>query len=120
MAVGLDLFISFLLLLFPLFGWVLSLAYFITRDALPWFDGQSVGKHFFGLRVVNKGSLEAITNNYKQSIIRSVVFLTPVLNLYDIYIYLTKGERLADKWSETTVIKDRYFIPSSDSKGRDI
>lgn len=112
-AVILDLCVSGLLFLFPLLGWFWGILYFLLKDAFPFLKGQSIGKHFWGLRVVQKGSLTPITGNYKATILRGVIFITPGLNLVDIYFYLTRGERLADKWSDTLVIKELYFISSN-------
>ncbi|MBN2164671.1 MAG: RDD family protein [Marinilabiliaceae bacterium] len=109
-ALMLDSISVFILSLFPLWGCFFGIAYFLLKDALPFLNGQSIGKYFMGLKVVNKESLTPITKDYKKSIIRGVVLLIPILNIIDIYRYLTIGERLADKWAETVVIKDRYFI----------
>ena len=112
-AVFVDLFIGALLFLFPLLGWLWGLLYFLLKDSLPFINGQSIGKQFFGLRVVQKGTLKPITGDYKKSILRGVVFITPILNLVDIFAYLTKGERIADSWTDTIVINERYFISSN-------
>lgn len=106
----LDILSALILSLFPLWGWLLGIAYLLTKDALPIFDGRSIGKYYMNLRIVNKGTIDSITNNYKKSIIRGIVMLTPILNLVDIYHYLISGERLADKWADTIVIRNIYYI----------
>ncbi|MFT3740137.1 MAG: hypothetical protein QM786_15420 [Breznakibacter sp.] len=118
-SVGLDLFIGISIMLFPLGGWIIGIAYVLLRDALPFLQGQSLGKHFFGLRVVTKHNLKPITGQYKRSIIRGAIILIPGLNLWDIYVYFTSGQRLADEWTQTMVIKERYHI-GTDTTGKEI
>ena len=114
-AFALDLFIAALMWLFPLGGPVLALAYLLIGDALPFLNGQSVGKQFFKLRVVVKGTLRPITRRYKRSFKRRITLLIPGLNLVDIFLYFTRGERTGDKWADTIVIEERYF--TSPDKG---
>lgn len=111
-SIGLDLFIASGLILFPGIGWLLSITYILMADALPFLQGQSLGKHFFGLRVVHQTNLKPITRRYKKSVIRGAVLLIPGLNLYDIYTYFSKGERIADTWAKTAVISERYNVRS--------
>ncbi len=112
-AFALDCFIAFLLFLFPLGGWILSLAYLLFRDALPFLNGQSAGKRFFQLRVVKKVSLRPITRNYKRSFKRSITLLVPIVNLVDIFMYFTRGGRAGDQWADTLVIDERYDTSSN-------
>jgi len=109
-SAGLDVFIASGLILFPLAGWLLSIGYILMRDSLPFLQGQSLGKHFFGLRVVQQSNLKPITRRYKTSMIRGGVMLVPGLNLYDAYIYFTTGSRVADQWAKTLVISERYNV----------
>lgn len=112
-AFALDCFIAFLLGLFPLGGWVLSVIYLLFRDAFPFLNGKSAGKSFFHLRVVKKRTLRPLTRSFKRSFKRSVTLLIPGLNLVDIYMYFTKGERIGDHWADTLVIDERYDTSSS-------
>jgi hypothetical protein len=116
-SVGLDLFIAFCITLFPLAGWAVAIAYILLRDSLPFLQGQSLGKHFFGLRVVRQQNLKPLTKFYKRSIIRGGVLLVPFLNFYDMYRYFTTGQRIADEWAQTLVIKERYNV--QDTTGKD-
>jgi hypothetical protein len=117
-SAGLDIFIASGLFLFPLAGWMLGVGYILVGDALPFLQGQSLGKHFFGLRVVHQNTLKPITRRYKKSMIRGAVMLIPGLNIYDAVIYFTKGERIADQWAGTTVISERYNVSSD--KGKEV
>lgn len=115
-SVSLDLFIAVSIMLFPLGGWAIGIAYVLLRDALPFLQGQSLGKHFFGLRVVTKHNLKPITKQYKRAVVRGAVLLIPILNIWDIYNYFTTGQRLADEWTQTLVIKERYHIGGDTGK----
>jgi hypothetical protein len=115
-SAGLDFFIAFCLTLFPLGGWAIAIAYILLRDSLPFLEGQSMGKHFFGLRVVRQQNLKPLTRFYKQSIIRSGISLVPGLNIFDFYRYVTTGTRIADEWAQTIVIKERYNIQDTNGK----
>lgn len=90
--------------MFPRVGWMFGLIYHLTRDSLPFLNGQSFGKKLMRLKVVRIPELLPLTGSPEKSVIRGVVFLIPLLNLIDIWHLLTKGQRLADKWAETTVI----------------
>ncbi|MFN4081986.1 MAG: RDD family protein, partial [Saprospiraceae bacterium] len=60
----------------PIIGLIAGLAYFFTRDALPFLDGQSIGKKAMKIRVVTEDG-QHLTNNWGPAIIRSIVFLIP-------------------------------------------
>jgi uncharacterized RDD family membrane protein YckC len=105
-AFALDLFIFLGLSMFPAFGWVLAIAYMLLRESLPFLQGQSIGKRYFKLRAVTSTTGKPLTRRYKRSIIRGGVTLIPILNLIDAYHYFKHGERLADKWAHTVVIKE--------------
>ncbi|MBN2743339.1 MAG: hypothetical protein JXR39_05545 [Marinilabiliaceae bacterium] len=111
-AFALDLLISFLLWLFPIGGWVLSVGYMLLRDSLPFLAGKSAGKRFFHLRVAQRGNLKPITGRYLLSAKRNLTILVPGLNLYDIYSYFIHGDRLGDQWAVTLVIDERYDMSS--------
>jgi hypothetical protein len=105
-AFALDFFIFLGLSMFPAFGWILAILYMLLRDSLPFLQGQSIGKRYFKLRAVTSTTGKPLTRRYKRSIIRGSVILIPILNLIDAYHYFKNGERLADKWAHTVVIKE--------------
>jgi uncharacterized RDD family membrane protein YckC len=89
----------------PIAGWIASVAYFLTRDSLPFLDGQSVGKKAMGLRAVTEDG-QPLTNNWGPSVIRNIVLYIPLFILVEIVILFTneKGLRLGDQWAKTKVI----------------
>ncbi len=66
------------------FSWpVVFLGCFLVKDAL--FEGKGIGKNFLGIQVVDSGNAGIIS--YKQSIIRNLVLVFPLL-IYDVVIPL--------------------------------
>ena len=90
--------------MFPRIGWMFGIIYHLTRDALPFLNGQSFGKKLMHLKAVTNPGQMSLTSSPEKSVIRGIVFLIPILNLIDIWVLFTKGYRLADKWAETTVM----------------
>lgn len=89
----------------PVAGWIAAVAYGLTRDSLPFLDGQSVGKKAMGLRAVAEDGTP-LTNNWGPGIIRNIVLWIPFFPLVELIILLTneKGLRLGDQWAKTKVI----------------
>ncbi len=90
----------------PILGWIVILAYLLTRDALPFLDGQSIGKKLLGLRAVDENGA-ALTGNYGPSVVRNVVLLIPFFPLVELIVLLTNAEtlRLGDQWGKTRVVR---------------
>ena len=128
-AKGIDLFIvlSFSIWLYPL-GLILGIVYMAVSDGLG--QGQSVGKKFMGFAV--KSLEDGAPCSYKQSIIRNLPFLLPLilaivpfwgwilggilgialvgLELYLLY-NLDSGHRLGDVMADTSVMaNDDNFV----------
>jgi uncharacterized RDD family membrane protein YckC len=93
--------ISFL----PIDGWIAGIGYGLTRDSLPFLDGQSVGKKAMGLRAVTEDG-QPLTNNWGPGIIRNIVLWIPLFPLVELIVLLTnqQGLRLGDQWAKTKVI----------------
>ncbi len=90
----------------PYVGWLLGLGYFFTKDALPFLDGQSIGKKAMKLRVVNAETGEPITEDYQSSVIRALSLAIPVFGIVDALMVLgSERLRFGDKWAKTKVIK---------------
>jgi len=89
----------------PIAGWIAAIAYGLTRDALPFLDGQSVGKKAMGLRAVSEDG-QPLTNNWGPSIIRNIVLWIPLFPIVELIVMLTNenGLRLGDQWGKTRVI----------------
>lgn len=103
-AFAIDVIICLTLTIFPTVGWVLGLAYFMCKDALPFTNSSSLGKIIYGLKAVNINTEERLT--LEKSIIRSIILIVPILNIFDIYHFLKTGVRLADKWTESKVVSE--------------
>jgi uncharacterized RDD family membrane protein YckC len=89
----------------PVLGWIAIIAYLLTRDALPFLDGQSIGKRLVGIRAVDENGA-ALTGNYGASVIRNVVLIIPFFPLIELIVLLTNVEtrRLGDQWGKTRVV----------------
>lgn len=115
LLVGLGITIGLSLLL-P--GFALRIAhlagvgYFVTRDSLPFLDGQSVGKKAMKLKVTTQEGV-SLVRNWKVSLIRNGILLIPFFALLEVYILLSReggvdrGLRLGDEWAKTRVSVDR-------------
>ena len=86
-----------------------GMAYFVTRDSLPFLDGQSVGKKAMKLKVTTLDG-SSISENWTAALIRNGVLLIPFFFLVEMFILLTResgvdrGRRLGDEWAKTRVI----------------
>lgn len=100
-----DAVITGALCIVPLVGWIVGIAYYLTRDALPFLDGQSVGKKAMKLRAVTEDG-QPLTNNWGPALIRNVVLLIPFFPLVELIVMLTNPgkRRLGDQWAKTKVI----------------
>lgn len=92
-----------------LFGILVGSAYFVLRDAIPFLDGQSVGKKAMNLRAVTLDG-RPLTGLWEPSLIRNgILFLVP-FPLIELFVLLTRedkperGRRLGDEWAKTKVI----------------
>ncbi|GAO30966.1 hypothetical protein JCM15548_13291 [Geofilum rubicundum JCM 15548] len=68
------------------------------------------------IKVIALPQKTSLTRYPEKSIIRGLVMMIPILNIIDIWYFLTKGYRLADKWAETTVVR---HVKDDDSEGMD-
>ena len=98
---------------FPRIGWVIGLLYHLTRDSLPFLNGQSFGKYLMHIQVITLDQQESLVNTPQKSVIRGVVMLIPILNIIDVWYLFAKGYRLADKWAETAVVP--YSEPEAEN-----
>ena len=93
-------------------GWslsyLISTAYILVRDALPFLDGQSIGKKVMKTRAVQEDSEAPLTNDYRASFLRNILLFIPVAGLIDaLFIFGEERKRLGDKMAKTKVIYDR-------------
>jgi uncharacterized RDD family membrane protein YckC len=91
----------------PFVGWIAGLAYLLTRDALPFLDGQSIGKKVMKLRAVSAEDDQPLTNNWGPSIIRNIVLFIPLFPIVELIVLLTNDQklRLGDQWAKTRVVQ---------------
>lgn len=87
-------------------GIILAIAYLLTRDGLPFLDGQSIGKKVLDLQAVDyKG--DPLTNNWRPVILRNVILLVfPFFPLIELIVLLsnTDGLRIGDQIANTRVV----------------
>lgn len=114
LLVGLGITISCIWVLPGLLEWIgqlVGLAYFVTRDSLPFLAGQSVGKKAIKLKVTTLEGA-SLAGNWHAALIRNGILLIPFFALVELYILLTRengvdrGRRLGDEWAKTKVILD--------------
>ncbi len=112
LAYVIDLFIVIGFSMLPRWGWILGIAYMVTRDALPFLKGQSVGKKAMKLRAVTLQG-DPLTGNWNQGIVRNIVLIIPLFPLVELFVWWSSPDRmrLGDQWAGTTVVVD----PGSDN-----
>ncbi len=108
LAFSLDIMISIGLSMFPRIGWIFGLIYFLFKDSMPFTKGQSYGRKLFKIKLVKEYDNSSIVDSPEKSLIRNIIFLIPLLNLYEIYLFFFKERRLGELWSETKVIDTDY------------
>lgn len=92
----------------PIIGTIVGIAYFLTKDALPFLNGQSIGKKAMKIRVLEEQTGEAITNKWDKAIVRSISLMIPIFGIVDAFMVLTEDrKRFGDKWAKTIVIKEQ-------------
>ncbi len=105
-ALLIDGILASLLTLVPFrIGWLLYAAYMLTRDALPFLDGQSVGKKLMKIRAVKGPEQLPLTNDWAASAMRNVSLVIPFVGLIEAILYLVgdKTTRLSDELLKTEV-----------------
>ncbi len=101
--------------------WILWAGYMITRDALPFLGGQSVGKKAMKIKVVTLDG-KALTGNWEASLIRNAILLIPFVGpVIELFVLLSRdsgpdrGKRLGDEWGKTKVVVAER--PPADGEG---
>lgn len=108
LAYIIDALISVGLYFIPMVGWVVGAAYMLTRDGLPFFDGQSVGKRAMGIRAVTLDGA-SLANNWGPALIRNLVLFIPLFPIVELIVLLSNPnkQRLGDQWARTKVVVER-------------
>ena len=89
-------------------GYLVTAVYWLVRDALPFLNGQSLGKRVMKTRAVKEDSGAPLTNDYATSVIRNITLIIPIVGLVDaIFIFIDDdNKRLGDKIGKTIVVKE--------------
>ena len=105
-ALILDASIALALSIIPVVGYIVGALYFFLKDALPLANGESFGKHLYQLKLVDRETNQDLgKGKFEKSIIRSLILITPIINIIDIVYFIKHEHRLADEWVNTSVIK---------------
>lgn len=105
LAYLIDVLITIGVSFIPLVGWIAGALYFLTRDGLPFLNGQSVGKRAMSIRAVTMEGA-SLSNNWGPVFIRNIVLFIPVFPLVELIVMLTNPnkQRLGDQWARTKVV----------------
>ena len=99
--------ISLIFAILPAIGAFIGLAYALMRDALPFFQGRSLGKKMMNIRVIKEDTNKSITGDYGTSTVRSLSLCIPIFNVVDAFLVLSSDrKRFGDKWAKTIVVKE--------------
>ena len=101
------IFVSYNLLMI---GYLIAIAYMLTKDALPatggFLGGQSIGKKLMGIKVIKEDTGAGLVGHYGTAITRQVSLLIPLFNFIDaLMVFSDEGKRFGDKWAKTIVVK---------------
>ncbi|MBO0939585.1 RDD family protein [Fibrella sp. HMF5335] len=87
-------------------GYLISLGYMLTRDSLPFLNGQSIGKKLMGIKVIKEDTGAGIMGDYGTGVVRAIPQVIPLLNLVDaLVIFRDNSKRFGDEWAKTIVVK---------------
>ncbi len=83
----------------------------LTRDSLPFLDGQSIGKKAMRIRAVSEEGA-SLSGDWVTGATRNLLFAVPLLGVIECFIMLSRsgnvgaGRRLGDDWAKTKVIAE--------------
>lgn len=87
-------------------GYIFYIGYLLTRDSLPFLNGQSVGKKLMGIKVIKEDTGASIMGDYGTGVVRAIPQIIPLLNLVDaLVIFRDNSKRFGDEWAKTIVVK---------------
>lgn len=90
-------------------GYAVQVAYLLTRDSLPFLNGQSIGKKALNLRAVTEDG-KSLSGNWNPGLIRNITMAVPFLPLVELIVMLANKDkpgglrRLGDQWAKTKVV----------------
>ena len=97
-------------------SFLMCAAYIMTRDSLPFLQGQSVGKRAMKIQAVTSEGV-SLAGNWKPGMLRNAALLIPLFALVELIVLLTRQDnpkpilRLGDEWAETKVINAGIEVP---------
>ena len=83
-------------------GEIVGSIYLLSKEALPFLGGQSIGKKLMKIRAVTEDG-NSLLNNYGASVIRS---LSMIIFPYELYLMSNDKPRLGDQWAKTRVVAE--------------
>lgn len=89
--------------------WIIFAVVILTRDSLPFLDGQSVGKKVMKTKAVKEDD-SSLSGDWVTGAIRNLLPAIPVVGIVECFVLLTRsgrpgdGRRLGDDWAKTKVI----------------
>lgn len=87
-----------------------AIAFILTRDGMPFLNGQSPGKTAMKIKAVTIDG-KSLAGNWQPALVRNAVLLIPFFALVELIVLLTRedkpdqGIRLGDEWAKTRVVK---------------
>lgn len=93
------------LLYFPVWA-----GYMLTRDSLPFLNGQSLGKKVLNLQAVSETG-KSLSGDWSPGIVRNVLLVIPLGALVELIVLLVNKDkpngsrRLGDQWAKTKVVQ---------------
>lgn len=104
-AVLIDAALIGVVLPIPFLGPLVGVAYGLVKDALPFLDGQSIGKRAMGIRAIKEATGENLTGDYPTAIVRQASLLIPFFNIVDAFMVFSETrKRFGDQWAKTVVV----------------
>lgn len=99
-----------------LFGWFLCITFFLLRDV---FTAQrlSPGKSLYNLRIIKVA--DGSPAEWKMTVVRNLILLTPILNVVEIFYFIKHGRRLTDVWLKFDVVQDMVDSAPQDEQDDD-
>jgi uncharacterized RDD family membrane protein YckC len=91
---------------------IVSAAYMLTRDSLPFLGGQSIGKKALNLRAVTEGG-KSLSGDWNAGLMRNITMAVPFIPLVELIIMLVNKDkpggirRLGDQLAKTKVVTVR-------------
>ncbi len=90
-------------------GSVAALGYLLTRDSLPFLNGESLGKKAVKIKAVTESGA-SLSGNWGPGLVRNAVLIIPFFALVELIVLIVRNgkpeglRRLGDEWAKTKVV----------------